>query len=179
MKNPIAFDFEFYENGKTILPLSIGMVKVDTGEELYLEWFIPWDLIPEDAWVMKNVIPYMRHHGTAIGDIRRKLIQFVGYRPTFVGWYCQYDMVALQQIWGTMMQYGEATEMYGWPMYPLDLKPLAEIINVMPKYPNARLEMPRTGQLHNALDDARNIAKFYEMLRAWQDDHRPDHKMLP
>lgn len=159
MKNPIAFDTEFYENGHTILPLSIGMMKIDTGEELYLEWNIPWDLIPSDAWVVKNVIPHMRHRGTSIADIRRKLIQFCGHRPTFVGWYCQYDMVLLQQIWGTMVDYGAATEVCGWPLFALDLKPLADILN-------PRLEMPRTGQAHNALDDARNIAKFYGMLKA-------------
>jgi hypothetical protein len=53
----IYYDWEFLEDGRTIKPISIGMVAED-GRELYLiNRDAPLDRIRNHAWLMENVVP--------------------------------------------------------------------------------------------------------------------------
>jgi hypothetical protein len=154
-RNPIVFDTEFYEDGAYIHPLAIGLVKPGTDETLYLEWPIPWAVIPNDAWVLANVIPHMTHEPTPLLKIRREILKFVGYQPTLITWFGQYDMVMFQQIWGAFDQYAAPQASHGLPFHTVDLKPLVDLFA-------PDLEPPRTGIAHNALHDALNIATLWE-----------------
>ena len=148
----IALDFEFYDTGTIIPPISIGMVRED-GEELYREF--PSVYVPKDHWLWKNVMP---HLGTIEeyrnrDEIKNDLLDFCGIAPEFYGWYCAYDFVILRQLWGPMIGPQALTDME-WPMFITDLRVFMESI-------------PREGRAHHALDDAWNIAKAMKsVLRA-------------
>lgn len=59
MSNNIFYDFEFAEDGETIIPISVGMVK-EHGEPLYIQFL---DFVPSDCndWVQENVLPHLLH----------------------------------------------------------------------------------------------------------------------
>ena len=53
-----TYDFEFIEHGKTIEPISMGMVNMDNDRELYLV-FNDFDTrkVAKSGWLMENVMP--------------------------------------------------------------------------------------------------------------------------
>lgn len=53
----IAYDFEFLENGKTIKPISVGMVAEDGREYYAVNSDAPWGKIRRHNWLMRNVVP--------------------------------------------------------------------------------------------------------------------------
>src|SRR6476469_7191403 len=169
-----TYDFEFKEDGKTIDPISMGMVNMDTGAELYLV-FNDFDThkVAQDKWLMDNVMSSIEHvtHTSqnflgepvtmdlmvtdpkavdkATGAIM--VLEFVhGYSNIeWWNWYGAYDHVALCQLFGRMIDLPK-----GLPMYSNDIKQLHKLARwaAMPKQPEG---------LHNALEDARfNVVRY-------------------
>lgn len=55
----IFYDFEFIEDGRTIEPISLGMVR-STGEAYYAVFSdAPWERIRKHEWLMQNVAPHL------------------------------------------------------------------------------------------------------------------------
>lgn len=54
----IFFDTEFYENGRTIDLISIGMVRED-GEEYYAESPMGRSFANRSDWLKENVLPHL------------------------------------------------------------------------------------------------------------------------
>lgn len=146
----IFFDFEFIDNGKTINPISIGMVSEDD-REYYAEFtWVDWDTA--SRWVLDNVYPKLKglSYLKASTRIKYEVLDFCGEnKPEFWGYYCSYDWVILCQLYGTMMDLPR-----GWPKWCRDVKQLMEANNT-PKLIEPEDE-------HNALADARWIKEQYE-----------------
>lgn len=149
----IFFDTEFIEDGETILPLSIGMVRED-GQTYYAEF----ELSEEDRanandWVRDNVFPYLDGESKPNDVIAQEIINFVGADPEFWAYYASYDWVLLCQLYGTMMQLPNT-----WPMYCNDLKQLMKM---------NKLDRDQFGdpvQEHDALSDAAWVKDCYDQI---------------
>jgi hypothetical protein len=173
-----TYDFEFLEDGKTIDVISMGMVNMDNGKELYLV-FNDFDTrrVAQNWWLMENVMPSIKHETFVVTDFegapvvrdiyitdshavsREKgaalLLQFVqGDKDIeWWNWYGAYDHVALCQLFGRMIDLPK-----GFPMYSNDIKQLHKEAGypAMPKQPQG---------LHNSLEDARfNVVRYNYLL---------------
>ena len=172
----VFYDWEFYEDGKTITPISLGLVAED-GRELYLiNGDFDWDRCPNE-WLHENVEPYVEIEGqevvtlpqSKIGDRVLKWLKPETEKPEeiqFIGYYSAYDHVLLAQQFGTMMDLPSAI-----PMYTRDLKQWCSDLG-NPELP------PQSATEHNALFDARWIRSSYQWLTenyvhpAWAWKHR-------
>jgi hypothetical protein len=157
-------DWEFLENGSTIAPISVGMVRED-GESYYAVFAdAPWWAVQQHSWLFKNVWPRTSLDGRGPAEngatyfkskmeIALEVLHFIEETPDVELWgdYCSYDHVALCQLWGTMMSLPVTV-----PMFTSDLQTelrrarLSE--EMLPARPAIMIE-------HNALGDAR-----YELL---------------
>jgi hypothetical protein len=175
----IFMDFEFYEDGRIIDPISVGMVR-DDDAEYYAEfeefdWGVstePW--LPDSAqhmfvmgkewpwvtsptrdytWLNENVKPHLTGELKSRGQIKQDILEFVGESPSFWGYYADYDHVLLCQLFGRMIDLPK-----GWPMLTLDLKQLCMMQG------NPKL-LKQTDAEHHALADARWIRDSYLWLK--------------
>lgn len=122
------YDFEFEENGITIIPISIGIVSEDD-RQLYLinedYFYVPNIFSSPTQWLVDNVLKYIdaeqiEKHGLAYDQWGDKVIDFIsdGGRYTsrdeieLYAWYEAYDHVALAQIWGPMINLPEPIPMF-------------------------------------------------------------------
>lgn len=172
----IFLDTEFIEDGKTITPISIGLVREDS--ELYVE-FGDTDLSKVNPWVKANVIPNLK--GTTYTpsypspiylinndnfnlvlpkeNARDEIFNFVessANEPEFWGYFCDYDWVLICQLFGTMLDLPK-----GWPMFCLDVKQEMHMNGHTSESISAEIPQPTT---HNALDDARWIKLAHEFI---------------
>lgn len=169
-----TYDWEFKEDGRVIDGISMGMVNMDTGSELYLV-FNDFDTrkVAADWWLMENVMSSIEHITSVSVDFQgapvvrdllvtdpnavtreegaQRLMEFV-HGDTEIewwNWYGAYDHVALCQMFGPMIKLPK-----GFPMYSNDIKQLHKQAAwcEMPKQPHGK---------HNALDDARfNVVRI-------------------
>ena len=150
-----TFDTEFIEDGKTIELISIGIINIETNEQLYLI-SSEFDASKADDWVKDNVLTKLdplepRYTREAI---RSKILEFCGDKPEFYCYYSPYDWVAFCQIFGKMIDLPE-----GYPMLAIDLKQeiLRQGITKEQLPPDPENE-------HNALDDAKWNVLVYKQL---------------
>ena len=167
-------DTEFYEDGKTIDLISLGVVAED-GRELYL-CNREAQLHRVNDWVRANVLPQLPPYGDPAWVTRQEIAdrltlftggnvpsrQFSGVtissdipdhtKVSFVGYYCDYDWVVLCQLFGTMIDLPKH-----FPMWCYDLKQLSVDVG-SPKHP------PDPKDEHNALADARWNRDLYAFL---------------
>lgn len=149
------FDTEFIEDGKTIDPISIGIVAEDGSE--YYAIFSDFDESKASDFVKTEVLPHLEPHITRKPKhvIAKEILEFVSSKtniPEFYAYYAAYDWILLCQLYGTMMDLPK-----GWPMYCLDIKQIHHQLN-KPRLPG------QDGTVHNALDDARWNHKLYNYL---------------
>lgn len=156
----IFHDWKFVEDGTTIKPLSVGMVRED-GTELYRVFRDvrtitsalrnPWLAehvvsklpIGLDMWVWDWDTGHPDHqHVKEIDDIRVDIHQFIISTPNVELWadYGAYDHVCLAQLWGPMSDLPT-----GIPMFTNDLRTRVGSA-VLPEQPEERR--------HHALMDA-------------------------
>lgn len=149
-------DFEFIEDGKTIDPISVGIVRED-GVEYYAE-FAECDLSRASFWVRQNVMPHLTGETKARAKIAWEIIQFVGFEtPEFWGYYADYDWVALCQLYGPMVHLP-----HWWPHYCLDLRQYSWHLKSR-GIDHGFNKQPRLVE-HNALADAKwNLSAWQEM----------------
>lgn len=158
------YDWEFLDDGKTIDPISLGMVCED-GRELYLiNGEFDLDRYQESPWLRQNVVPYLPithdwrwDKGTPLyrdrvrtkEQMAAKVIEFIKDDPAVElwGYYAAYDHVCLAQLFGPMMKLPA-----GIPMYTNDIMQLKDIVGV--SRPCHDL-VPANPSVHHALADAR------------------------
>ena len=169
----IYMDWEFLEDGETIEPISVALVRED-GREYYAVFAdMPVARIMKHDWLRANVVPSLpivRHDGIrplrkpfldganpdvkSTSRIRDGVRRFIVDTPSVElwGWYCAYDHVCLAQLFGRMIDLPT-----GIPMWTNDLK-----------QEHLRLGEPQLpGQesgIHNALADAHHIKVMAEHL---------------
>lgn len=166
----VFYDLEFFEDGTTIILISIGMVAEDGREYYAVNRDLPARRIRKHRWLMDNVVPSLPHgHGdrknsipagwlidytdpcvkmpsTIAGEVE----QFIKATPSpeLWAWYGAYDHVCLAQLWGPMTNLPEVI-----PMWTNDLRQEAHRLGDPP------LPEQTSGE-HNALADARhNLAR--------------------
>lgn len=98
----IFFDTEFYENGRTIDLISIGMVRED-GDTLYFETDFAKEKASSSDWLIQNVRPHLTGQEMSRGAIASEIITFAGDKPEFWTYYADYDWVVLCQLYGRMI----------------------------------------------------------------------------
>lgn len=172
----IYMDWEFLEDGKTIEPISVGLVAEDGREYYAVNRDMPHKRIAKHDWLARNVVPSLpRIHGDRRLQVGRRnplaldfehpdmlprhriaagVRRFIQATPDVElwGWYSAYDHVCLAQLFGRMIDLPE-----GVPMWTNDLR--QEV---------GRLGDPRMPEqdsgVHNALADARHIKVMADFL---------------
>lgn len=157
MKLRYYIDHEFIEDSRTIDLVSTGIVCED-GRDLYIEYTgVDWS--KANDWVLANVKPHLNDQkAISRGEARWKiweLIEAGEHPPEFWGYYCDYDWVALCQLYGAMTDLPE-----GWPMFCMDLKQLAVELGDP--------ELPKPTFEHHALADAQWNYQVHRFLAAHQ-----------
>jgi hypothetical protein len=175
MKNKLKFflDTEFIEVDykHPIYPLSIGII-CENGQEFYIENIhAPIELAND--WVKENVFPYLNW----LNGIKNKHDPFTVYnpnlyagyilkfitnncnldevKPEFWGYFCDYDWVLFCQLFGTMSELPKR-----FPHYCNDLKQLMKFVGE----DRSLDELVGEKSNHNALNDAKQIKKGYEII---------------
>jgi hypothetical protein len=163
----VYLDSEFIEDGRTIELISIGLVRED-GKEYYAQ-NAECDFRNAGVWVKGNVIPLLQDcadhvppticamsHRDCVWRFRKQIasdiVEFVGEKPEFWGYFADYDWVVLCQLYGKMVDLPK-----GWPMFAFDIKMLSELLG------NERLPKQINGE-HHALMDARWVRDSYLFL---------------
>lgn len=150
----IWFDTEFYEDGRMIDLISIGMVRED-GCIYYAESHESRFIANRSLWLRNNVMPHLSagaYDRKKTNQIVTDLIEFAGTNPEFWAYYADYDWVVLCQLFGTMMQLPPT-----WPMFCMDVKQLC-VMKGNPELPKQQ------GIEHNALSDAIWARQAWEFL---------------
>lgn len=153
-------DTEFYEDGRTIDLISIGIV-AENGREFYAcSLDADWPRISQEPWLCANVLPHLPEDGAvqwmSRERIRDRLLAFVGDdpKPEFWAYYADYDWVALAQLFGRMIDLPKH-----FPMFCMDLKQLAVMKG------NPTLPKQESGE-HDALADARWNRQVHAFLES-------------
>ncbi|KKN70488.1 hypothetical protein LCGC14_0430660 [marine sediment metagenome] len=158
-------DTEFIEvpgdghNDPTIDLISIGVVAED-GREYYAissDFDDEWIHENGDGWVVDNVLSKLPDRSDPAwrsrAQIKADLLNFIGPKPEFWGYYPAYDWVVFCWLFGRMIDLPK-----GWPKYCRDLKQMADMCGGI-KFPKQK-----DGE-HCALDDARWNKDMYDYLR--------------
>lgn len=162
-------DTEFVEDGETIMPISLALVRQDGGE-LYLEFTFDEDKAAAHDFVRENVLPHLAgQEQHTRGEVARRISMFMGLGPrghaesrTSIevwAYFASYDWVLFCQVFGTMMGLPE-----GCPRYCNDLMQwwtqLGRPDGVKP---------PHGPKVHHALADADWNHQFYKNLCVYAD----------
>ena len=146
-------DFEFIEDGRTIEPISLGIVSA-SGRELYLEF--AFDESRLTPWLQENVVPHLeRKLRFSVAEARELILNFAdpSDSPEFWGYYSAYDWVCFARVFGTMMDLPR-----DYPMLCLDLQQWWLQLGS----PNIKPEQP--AEQHHALADATWNRDLYHAL---------------
>lgn len=123
------YDWEFEEDGRTIVPISLGMVSEDN-RELYIvnnSYFRRWGagLVDPSQWLIINVLnkitPEDRNaYGYNLHEFPELVLNFISDSGKYSkrndielwGHYAAYDHVCLAQLWGSMVNLPEPIPMF-------------------------------------------------------------------
>lgn len=186
----IYYDCEFIDDGRQIIPISIGL-KADNGDELYRinssqsvisrAMSHPWlaeNVMPHlpverlnDVWAWKTSHPHM-YNVREVPHIAQDVKHFVtGHGPDVElwSWYGAYDHVMLAQLFGTMSDLPQ-----GFPMYTCDLQQEIDRLGVE----SNRLPGQDPTLAHSALADAcwhKKIGDFLINVETNLAEYPPDY----
>lgn len=171
-RTDIYFDFEFIDDGREIIPISVGMcvaddtsvARIHEAPELLLEY--SFDPARASDWVRENVLPHLEQFSRPGCGLDRwtagqSIVEWVDgvcgdTKPRFWGYYPSYDWVLLCQHFGTMMQLPK-----GWPIRTQCLMQMADQLGV------SKDEFPKQEDEHHALADAKWNRNLHELLMKW------------
>lgn len=151
------FDTEFYDDGKTIDFISIGIVSGDN--RTYYAVSNEFDETKIDDWVRKNVISQLpsRDQWKSKKQIAAEVKKFVGKKPKFWVYNGAYDWVALCQLFGTMRDLPKT-----FPWFANDIKQYWYSLK------NPELPEQKEAGKHDALVDALWTKEVYEFLSEYE-----------
>ena len=153
-------DTEFYEDGRTIELISIGIVREDGREFYACNLDADFTRIRmASPWLAANVLPQLPEDGAAAWlnreNIAEKIREFINSEKVEIwAYYADYDWVVFCQLFGTMIDLPK-----GFPMFCMDLKQLSVEVG-SPEHPK------QVEGEHNALADARRNKDLYTFLRS-------------
>lgn len=156
-------DWEFYEDGKTIQPISVGVVGED-GRELYIEFNFDWSQVPAGHFLWENVYPHLEFDDVPDRKgIQNQLRRFITKDGTefdneLWGYYSSYDHVCLAHTFGRMVDMPD-----GVPWFTQDIK--QEQVRIEKLWFKHGLLLPEQKDTkHHALADARWTKDAHEYL---------------
>lgn len=162
----ICHDWEFFEDGETIRPISVGLVAED-GEEYYAVFHGARELCQNSAWLAQYVDVHFRHRlreFKQFDTIAREVKEFIRSfpDPELWAWYAAYDHVALAQTLGGPM----INLPPGIPMQTNDIKTLERLCKRKDGFIHESKNQPvqDTTSLHHALYDARHDMELYRFF---------------
>lgn len=151
-------DTEFYEDGKTIDMISIGIVAEDGREYYAVNADFDWDRLWNPAhwgraqWIRDNVLPQIdRATEKPVSCIRGDLCDFLTEKPEIWGYYAASDWVAFYQIWGRLLDLPQ-----DFPKWCREIKQLQQALG--------NPQLPFDPKIHHALEDAKWQKLAYESL---------------
>ena len=167
--NVITYDWEFYEDGKRIHPISVGMKGID-GREYYAVFSDANYWSNKTKWLRENVNPHLMpdllKHTEAVKEraqIVEEVIEFIGsyINPQLWAWYGAYDHVCLAQtLGGPMVSLPD-----GVPMFTNDIKTLQILSG--PDWEGVTQPFGVINELpHHAMFDARYDMELYKRFMA-------------
>ena len=145
--------------------MSIGLVRLDDGKELYLE--LEYNPATAEPWVKKHVVPNLTGKKVTRAAACKKIEQFIGKpatkkdkKPYLMAYVNQFDAIYWYKLFGSAKEH---------PAYwiPLDF---ASVLFAHGYSPNSlgkhrffkELGLNKDdGDTHNALDDARRLREIY------------------
>ena len=138
--------------------VSIALIK-SSGEELYLELDYAGKL---DDWVKENVVPYLSGEKVSKEEAKRRIIEFVGPdKPYLMSYYTPFDWMGICGLFGCW------DSPFFW--IPLDFGTILHVNGF--KFDTEMIEFAKSKGIdtsiykkHYALDDARLLKAFYELL---------------
>ncbi len=157
-------DSEFIDDGKTIEPISIGII-TETGAEFYVELEFDEDKARRIPFLVEHVLPHLK---TPVGDARvhrldkfdaaDRLQYFVHKHQDakgveFWAYYAAYDWVLIAQLFGPMVDLPS-----NFPKRCSDLQ------QYWITFDCPHVKPPQPKDQHNALADAKWNKKFYEAM---------------
>lgn len=157
-------DTEFVEDGETIMPISLALVRED-GPELYIEFVYDEEKAQAHDFVRENVLPHLRGQEQYTREqAAERIAHFlgVGKHPAescpddieIWAYFADYDWVLFCQIFGTMMDLPD-----GCPRFCMDLMQwwtqLGRPDGVKP---------PKPAKIYDALADAQWNRQFHNNL---------------
>lgn len=100
----IIFDFEFVE-GNPCLPISLGMLELESGSEFYAEYPDAVELANSSEWLRSNVAPHLDADSSSrygsVGTLAANVRKFLGNGPIELIAECgAYDFFLLSQTLG-------------------------------------------------------------------------------
>lgn len=163
-------DTEFEEDGETIMPISLALVREDW-RSLYIEFDFDEERARENVWVRDNVLTHL--HGqerVSKAEARRQIMSFLGLpkhpaesrRSSIEIWayFAATDWVLFYQIWGSMLDLPN-----GIPHHCMDLQQWWARLG-FPK--GVKPSKPKNA--HDALADANWNAVFHNKLDSYEID---------
>ena len=162
-------DTEFVEDGETIMPISLALVRQD-GCELYLEFDFDEAKAVAHDFVRENVLPHLRGQEQYTREQAAvRIADFLGLDDSAEGYpdieiwayFAAYDWVVFCQVFGTFMDLPE-----GCPRFCHDLMQWWTHLG----FPRG-VKPPHGAKVHDALADADWNHKFYDNLAAYAVTH--------
>lgn len=158
-------DTEFLEDGKTIMPISLALVREDA-KELYIEFQFDEARAVAHDFIRENVLPHLQgQKRLSKPEARKEIMDFLGFplhpaesirrrRIEIWAYYAATDWVLFYQIWGGLLELPK-----GLPHNCMDLMQwwvqLGRPDDVRP---------PKPLKAHHALADADWNLQFYKNL---------------
>lgn len=116
----ITLNTEFYEDGRAIELISIGLVRED-GETYYAEVQGAGEICLKSDALMRHVHPYLTGPRKAKSQIAMEIVEFSDLDPEFWVWGGAYDWVALCQLYGSRVEQPPT-----WPMFVRDFRQVVD-----------------------------------------------------
>jgi len=184
-QNPVTriwYDTEFIEDGRTIEPISIGMVSEDGREYYAVNRDMPVRRIKRHRWLMDHVVPqlpkgsgdmrnsmgkrWLFHYGDPVvkrrETIAREVREFIlaaGGPVELWADYAAYDHVLLAQLFGSMVELPA-----GIPMYTNDIQQEASRLVGARVWAFDGNPPTQERAAHHALADARHVRELHRWL---------------
>jgi hypothetical protein len=156
-------DFEFHEDGTTIMPISLGIaIDADGDPARYIEFAFDEERVRrENPWVTQNVLPHLEWAPSERLDFEEAKIAIYNTigtdsRPSFWAYFADYDWVCFCRLWGRMIDLPSH-----FPQFCMDVRQLYEHLG----RPDG-CRPPDPLNPHHALADARWALAYYRNLMA-------------
>lgn len=149
-------DTEYFDDGKTVELVSLGIVAED-GREFYAV-AAEFDRTKADSFLRANVLPLIPEDDPRLlprAEIRQQLLAFIGADvPEFWSVCAAWDWFLLVRLFGSLNDLPES-----WPLYCGDLWQWAKQLGdpALPKH---------AGTEHQALADAKWHREVYQLLES-------------